>query len=26
MRLASRFGYKNQISRDRPQTHEEQMH
>ncbi len=26
MRLASRFGYANQIRRDRPLTHEELMH
>ena len=26
MRLASRFGYTNQIRRDRPLTHEELMH
>ncbi|MCK3693010.1 DUF945 domain-containing protein, partial [Escherichia coli] len=26
MRLASRFCYANQIRRDRPLTHEEQMH
>ncbi|ENA6631284.1 DUF945 domain-containing protein, partial [Escherichia coli] len=26
MRLVSRFGYANQIRRDRPLTHEELMH
>ncbi|MDH7911081.1 hypothetical protein QHG48_24190, partial [Escherichia coli] len=26
MQLASRFGYANQIRRDRPLTHEELMH